>query len=236
MITPSYPPPSPSYMEHLRYAAAPQTEYVQPQPRPLSSRFGDPIQRTPSAFDPIVRTRTPSAFDPISRTSSAFGNRSAFEGSGSYFEDSYTSASDGATIRRDARDSIRVPSANGMTRTQVDYAAMPPPMNRPGILRRATEWGRLPTEYIVEPDPYLRDSRSTYRREETRPRRSSSTRHSASYEIGSRGETVRVEAANSGRRRQSWYEPPVTTTSLGYEDKLLKRMSLDQLCPLRQRL
>jgi hypothetical protein len=218
MITPSYPPPSPSYMEHLRYTPAPQTEYFQPTPRPLSSRFGasDPIPRTPSAFDPI--TRTPSAFEPISRTSSAFGTRSAFEGPASYFEDSYTSASDGATIRRERRESIRVPSSN-FNKIQADYVAMPPPPTiRPGILRRATEY-RLPTEYTMESDPY-RDGRTTYRREESRPRRSSSSRHSASYEVGRGGESVRVEAANSGRRRQSWYEPPVTTPAAGYEDKL----------------
>jgi hypothetical protein len=221
MITPSYPPPQPSYMDNLRYTAAPQTEYLQPQPRPLRSRFEsniDPISRTPSAFDPI--TRTPSAFDPIPRTSSGFGVRSAYEGTGSYFEDSYASASEGATIRRsDRRDSIRIPS-NGLSKTQADYAAMPPPIIRPGILRRSTEYPRG-TDYTLDPDPY-RDGRTEYRREGSRPRRSSSNRHSVSYDLPRGDESVRVEAANSGRRRSGFYEPPTSTHVPAYEDKLHK--------------
>jgi hypothetical protein len=97
---------------------------------------------------------------------------------------------------------------------------MPPPTIRPSILRRATEY-RAPTEYTLEPDPY-RDGRTQYRREESRPRRSSSNRHSVSYDVSRGGESVRIEAANSGRRRQSWYEPPVQTSTAGYEDKLHK--------------
>jgi len=226
MITPSYPPPSPSYMDNLRYSAAPQTEYFQPQAqaRPLPARFEprmDPIVRTPSAFDPI--SRTGSAFEPISRTSSAFGTRSAFEGPGSYFDDNYASASEGATIRRsEKRDSIRVPS-NGMTKAQADYAAMPPPtIIRPSILRRSTEYPRAPTEYTLDPDPY-RDGRTHYRRESTsRPRRSSSTRHSVSYDLPRGDESVRVEAANSGRRRSGYYEPPLSNPAPAYEDTLHK--------------
>jgi hypothetical protein len=227
--SPSYPPPSPSYMEHFRYTAAPQTEYFQQQPtaRPLSSRF-EPIARAPSAFEPVTRTpsafepsRTQSAFDPIPRTSSAFGARSGYE-SASYFDDTYASASEGATIR-ERRESIRVPS-NGLTKAQADYAAMPPPSStiRPGILRRSTEY-RAPTEYTVDPDPY-RDGRTEYRdgyRDGSRPRRPSSNRHSVSYDLGRGSESVRVESANSGRRRQSWYAPPVSTPT-GYEDKLHK--------------
>lgn len=237
-ITPPSYPPQPAYMQQLQYTAAPQTDFFQPQPqsnsRTLSSRFEpryepiahtpsafepryEPITRTPSAFEPI--TRTPSAFEPIPRTSSGFGTRSAYEGTGSYFDDSYASASEGATIKRERRESIRIPS-NGLTRTQVDYAAMPPPTIRPSILRRSTEY-RAPTEYTLEPDPY-RDGRTQYRREESRPRRSSSNRHSVSYEVGRGSESVRIEAANSGRRRQSWYEPPVQTPAEGYEDKLHK--------------
>jgi len=242
MLPPSYPPPSPSYMDNFRYSIAPQTEYFQPQPqaRDLSARFGprmmEPIALAPSAFDahapsafdaratsafdPI--SRTGSAFEPISRTGSAFGARSAFEGPGSYFDDNYASASEGATIRRsERRDSIRIPS-NGMTRAQADYAAMPPPtIIRPSILRRSTEYARAPTEYTLDPDPY-RDGRTQYVRESSRPRRSSSTRHSVSYDLPRGDESVRVEAANSGRRRSGYYEPPLSTPTPAYEDKLHK--------------
>ncbi|KAE9367637.1 hypothetical protein N431DRAFT_494576 [Stipitochalara longipes BDJ] len=228
MIAPSYPPASPSYMDNMRYTPAPQVEYFQPQPqaRPLQSRFEprimDPIVRPPSAFDPI--SRTGSAFEPISRTASAFGTRSAYEAPGSYFEDNYDYASaseDAATIRRiDRRDSIRIPS-NGLTKAQSDYTAMPPPVIRPSILRRSTEYPRAPTEYTLDPDPY-RDSRSQYRRESSRPRRSSSTRHSVSYDLPRGDESVRVEAANSGRRRSGYYEPPLPTPTPAYEDKLHK--------------
>lgn len=108
--------------------------------------------------------------------------------------------------------------SNSMTKAQADYAAMPPPASttRPGILRRSTEY-RAPTEYTIDPDPY-RDERTQYR-DGSRPRRPSSNRHSVSYDLGRGSESVRVEAANSGRRRQSWYEPPVSTPT-GYEDKL----------------
>ena len=225
MLTPSYPPPSPSYFDNIRYTAAPQTEYFQqPQARPLPARFEsrmDPIVRAPSAFDPI--SRTGSAFEPISRTSSAFGTRSAYEGPESYFDDNYASASEGATIRRSSkRDSIRVPS-NGMTKAEADYAAMPPPtIIRPSILRRTTEYARAPTEYTLDPDPY-RDGRTQYRRESSsRPRRSSSTRHSVSYDLPRGDESVRVEAANSGRRRSGYYEPPLPAPVTAYEDKLHK--------------
>jgi hypothetical protein len=221
--------PTPQYMQHVQYTTAPQNEYYQPQPqqqlqassRPLAQRFGaryDPIPRAPSAFDQIARP--PSAFEPIARSGSAFGVRSAYEDSGSYFDDSYNSAAEEATIRRERRDTIRVPS-HGMTRAQADYAAMPPPTIRPSIRRRSTEYPRAPTEYTLEPDPY-RDGRTIYRREDSRPRRSSSNRHSVSYEASRGSESVRVEAANSGRRRQSWYEPPEQGSASAYEDKLHK--------------
>jgi hypothetical protein len=217
VITPPYPPPSPPYMEHLRYTPTPQTEYVQPQARPLSSRF-ESIARTPSAFEP---TRTQSAFDPIPRTPSAFGARSGYEGASSYSDDAYASASESATIRRDRRDSIRAQST-GMTKAQADYAAMPPPTSRPSILRRSTEY-RAPTEYVVDPGPY-RDGRTQYR-DGSRPRRPSVNRHSVSYDLGSGSEGIRVEAANSGRRRQTWYEQPVSTPAGGYEDKMHRATS-----------
>jgi hypothetical protein len=213
IITPSYPPASPSYLEHVRYTPAPQSEYFQPQAtsRPLSSRF-EPISRPPSAFE---QSHTQSAFDPAPRTPSAFGARSSYEGASSYFDDTYASASEGATIRRERRDSIRVPSSS-MTKAQADYAAMPPPSSRPGILRRATEY-RAPTEYTIDPDLY-RDGRTQYR-DGSLPRRPSANRHSVSYDLGRGSESIRVEAANSSRRRQTWYEPPVSTAT-GYEDKL----------------
>lgn len=226
IYAPSYPPPqSPAYMETIRYSAQPQADYFQPQPqsRPLSSRFE--IPRAPSAFEP---SRTTSAFDPITRTSSAFGTRSGFEQAGSYYDDAYASASEGANIRKERRGSIRVPST-GMSKAQADYNAMPPPTTtvRPGILRRpATEY-RAPSEYIVEPEPQYRSGRTEYR-EESRTRRPSSQRHSVSYDLGRGGESVRVEAANSGRRRQSFYEPPVTKQSTGYEDKMHQAASYQE--------
>jgi len=98
---------------------------------------------------------------------------------------------------------------------------MPPPIIRPGILRRSTEYPRGTTEYTYDPDPY-HDGRTEYRREGSRPRRSSSNRHSVSYDLPRGDESVRVEAANSGRRRSGYYEPPASTQASAYEDKLHK--------------
>jgi hypothetical protein len=168
------PPPPQTYMQHVQYTTAPQNEYYQPQPqpqqklqqsssRPLSQRFDsryEPFARAPSALDPIARS--PSAFEPIAR-GPAFRARSAYEDTGLYFDDSYISAAEDATIRRERRDNIRVPSY-GMIRAQAaDYAAMPPPAIGPSILRRSTEYPRAPTEYTLEPEPY-RDGRTIYRR------------------------------------------------------------------------
>jgi hypothetical protein len=241
LITPSYPPPSPS-SSYMRYAAPPQysvnvapqytvaaqPDYVsQPVPsRPLSSRFS-PLGRVQATYDPIQRPSSAfgqATYDPIPRTSSAFGTRDlprSFNDTydNSYFDDGYTAASDGAAIRRERRGSIRV--AGTMSRAEADSIAMPPPTTRPGILRRTT------AEYTIDPQSSYRDSRPLYR-EDPPPRRPSNNRHSVSYELGRGPESVRVESANSGRRRQSFYESPPSTGSGGYEEKLSQATSYQE--------
>lgn len=196
--TPSYPPPSPSYM---RYAATPQQEYF--APRSLSQRLGDA--------------------DPISRTTSAYGSRDppVYQQIQDAYEEGYISASEGPSARR--RSSIRVPSRkDSLSRTsrkaEVDYdraareaLAMPPPPPpvRPGILRNRT------TEYHTDstaPDPIYREARSSYR-EPSSTRRSSSHRNSVSYDLGPENERVRVETANTGHRRQSYYGQSAATST-----------------------
>jgi hypothetical protein len=243
LITPSYPPPSPS-SSYMRYAATPQYSvnaapqytvaaqpdyFSQPAPsRPLSSRFS-PLGRVQAMYDPIPRTSSAigqATYDPIPRTNSAFGTRDlprSFNDTydNSYFDDGYTAASDGAAIRRERRSSIRVPGT--MSRAEADSIAMPPPPSttRPGILRRTT------TEYTIDPQSSYRDSRPLYR-EDPRPRRPSNNRHSVSYDLGNGPESVRVESANSGRRRQSFYDQPPSTGSGGYEEKLNQATSYQE--------
>jgi hypothetical protein len=241
LITPSYPPPSPS-SSYMRYAATPQYNvnvapqytvaaqpdyFSQPVPsRPLSSRFS-PLGRVQATYDPIPRTSSAlgqqPTYDPIPRTSSAFGTRDlprAFNDTydNSYFDDGYTAPSEGAAIRRERRGSIRVPGT--MSRAEADSIAMPPP-TRPGILRRTA------TEYTIDPQSSYRDSRPLYR-EDPPPRRPSNNRHSVSYDLGRGSESVRVESANSGRRRQSFYDQPPSTGSGGYEEKLNQATSYQE--------
>lgn len=236
MAAPSYPPPSPS-SSYMRFHQMPSQggDYFSPQAisRPLQSRF-DPIARTQSAFG--SHPPPPSAFDPVPRTTSAFGSRESnsqdlVNYDGGYYDDGYTSASDGTSLRRrEPRESIRVPSQR-FTQAELDYRAMPPPAARPGILRRpATEY-RAPSEYTIDPvdtSGSRRRSREYYD-EPVRPRRPSTNRHSVSYDLGT--ERVTVEAANSGRRRQSFYEQPASETtaaSSNYEEKLSKATSYQE--------
>ncbi|KAH6712350.1 hypothetical protein BKA61DRAFT_84040 [Leptodontidium sp. MPI-SDFR-AT-0119] len=234
----SVPPPQSQYTQSYQYSTPqqyappqytmsvqPQYLMAQPQPqeqtdyfapkatsRPLSARFGD------------ILPRSQTAFEPAGRTSSAFGNRdtrsprvySDFDTA--YYEDGYASAADGATIRKaERRESIRGPaSTSTMSKAQVDTRAMPPPPH-PGILRRNSVYNTDPiSDPGVGEEYYERDSRPKYR-EESRPRRPSMNRYSGSYDLGS----VRIEAANSGRRRQSSYEHPSSAGgSEGYEAKM----------------
>ncbi|RDL30128.1 uncharacterized protein BP5553_10406 [Venustampulla echinocandica] len=223
MITQGY--QSPGYS---RYAATPAP--------PSSDYFGSQAMSAPDR--PMSARPLASRFDPPSRTQSGFGNRDAvpyepitYE---SYHDDGYASASEG-TIRK--RDSIRVPSrtiAKRLSKSREDYNAMPPPP-RP-ILRRPV------TEYAAESiDPY-REGR-TLIRDDSRPRQPSSHRNSVTYDLGherepSRSrrpdsnrnsasydhivddpERVRIETANHGRRRQSYYGQSASGSS-GYEDKI----------------
>ncbi|KAL2064300.1 hypothetical protein VTL71DRAFT_4794 [Oculimacula yallundae] len=176
--------------------------------RPLSARFGD-IPRSKTAFEPEVRT------------SSAYGNRDTrsprvySDYNTSYYDDEYASAAEGPIIRKPERSIRRPSSPSTMSKAEVDARAMPPPQRRPSILRRSSVYN---TDPVSDPGPdyYERDSRSEYR-EEPRARRPSANRHSVSYDLGG----VRIEAANSGRRRKSSYEQPLSAESSdGYEAKM----------------
>lgn len=232
MVAPSYPPPSPS-SSYMRFIQTPSGgDYFSPKAvaRPLSSRF-DPIARTQSAFGSHPPSST---FDPVPRTTSAFGSREAssqalVDYDGGYYDDGYTSASDGTSLA--PRESIRVPSQR-LSKAELDYRTMPPPA-RPSILRRpATEY-RAPSEYTLDP---IDTHESRHRRREyyeepepIRPRRPSAHRHSVSYDLSP--ERVTVEAANSSRRRQSFYEKPassVAESTSNYEEKLHKATSYQE--------
>lgn len=238
-ITPSYPPPSPS-TSYMRYAATPQPQpsyAVAPQYTMTSGAdyFTPHAMSRPlaSRFDPIARTQ--SAMDPVPRTTSAFGTRDlnprapydTYESG--YYDDGYTSANEGATIRRkDRRGSIRVSTAaSAYSKADADSAAMPPPTTRPGILRRSTvDYGHDP----VSPELDFRDTRTQYR-EEPRSHRPSVNRHSVSYDLSRGPESVRIEPANTGRRRSSWYDAGAssgTGASSAYEEKLNQAANYQQ--------
>ena len=214
---PSYPPPSP-HTSYMPYAAGlqsgtPQQDYFaqhiqQAPPRPLSSRF-----------DSIPRSQV---HDPVARTASAFGTRDTRRPSldgghfdDAYHEDSYASrVSDGAVRRR---DSIRTPSAR--LKEQEDARAMPPPP-KPSILRKLVT--KHAPEVSDEEDHRVQKERS-HLREKPKTHRPSTNRHSVSYDLGKDSEHVRLETANNGRRRQSYYGQSASMdTGLGgdYEEKL----------------
>ncbi|KAH7412841.1 hypothetical protein BKA64DRAFT_339123 [Cadophora sp. MPI-SDFR-AT-0126] len=198
-----------------------QGDYLAPKAtsRPLSERFGG-----------VEIPRSQTAFEPVARTSSAFGNRDTrsprvySDYDAGYYDDGYTSAADGATIRMtERRNSIRVPATTStMSKAEADSRAMPPP-RRPSILRRTSVYNSDPiSDPGTSAEYYERDTRPEYR-EEVRPRRPSVNRHSVSYDLGN----VRIESANSGRRRQSSYEQPSSAgasdayeSKSGYETKL----------------
>jgi len=213
VITPSYPPPSPGYM---RYAAT-------PAPPSTSDYFGSQAMSVPDR--PMSARPLASRFNPPTRTSSGFGFHDsrpqdiADTYSAGYHDDGYTSASEGSARRR---ESIRVPSGLGqrLSKQEQDYQAMPPPP-RP-ILRRPV------TEYSVDSiDAPYREGR-TLIRDDSRPRRPSSHRNSVSYDLGDGPEPVRVETANNGRRRQSYYGQTASAGSSGYEDKIREAASYQQ--------
>jgi hypothetical protein len=208
--TSHYPPlaPSATFIPN----APPPSEYL-PSPSPLAAsrslneRFGQP-QRTGSGFgfrDPIIQQRLRDDYD----------------------DGGYTSTTESGQPRA----SIRTLSNRKIIRTQaeMDYDAMPPPARpasaRPGpsILRRSTEYA---PDVVTAPEPEFRDRGSRIYRDESAPRRSSVSRHSGVYELGDR----RVEAANSGRRRQSYYGQSASNGSgasgaSGWEDKAARAAS-----------
>lgn len=237
-ITPSYPPPSPS-ASYMRYAATPQptqsysvapayqaitqgADYFTPQAiaRPLASRF-DPIARTQSAMDTIPRSG--SAFGTRELNPRGFHETYSYEPTeGSYYDDGYASANEVATIRRRSskRASTRVPAASAFSKAEADTRAMPPPAPRAGILRRSTAAG-----YSHEPIGHeleYRDSRTQYRDEPRGTRRPSLNRHSVSYDLDTRDAGVSIEPANTGRRRQSYYNQSASSgaASSAYEERL----------------
>lgn len=178
-------------------------------PRPLSSRFGTPT-RTGSGFgyrerDTVIQQRPRDDY-----------------------EDEYASAAEGALPRA----SIRVPSDRKLMRTQaeIDSLNMPPPPRRstagrpgPSILRRSTDY---PVGLAVPPEPEYQPRDDRAYREERQPRRSSVNRLSGTYEYNDR----HIEAANSGRRRQSYYGQSASMGSGasgggGWEDKAAQATS-----------
>jgi hypothetical protein len=214
VITPSYPPPSPGYMHYAATPAPPPSDY-----------FGSQAMSAPER--PMSARPLASRFNPPSRTSSGFGFHDAHPQdiadaySAGYHDDGYTSASEGVARRR---ESIRIPSRVGqrLSKAEQDYQAMPPPPPRP-ILRRPP-----PTEYSSDSiDAPYREGR-TLIRDDSRPRRPSSHRNSVSYDLGDGPERVRVETANNGRRRQSYYGQTASAGSSGYEDKIREAASYQQ--------
>ncbi|CZT07296.1 uncharacterized protein RCO7_07288 [Rhynchosporium graminicola] len=222
-VPPQYPQPS-----QPSFTMSAQPQYAMPQAPAQSDYFASKASSRPSQtsrplsarFGEIPRSQT--AFEPAPRTSSGFGNRDTrsqrvySDHNTSHYDDGYTSAADRATIRKPER-SIRVPATiPPLSKADFDAMAMPPP-RRPSILRRESVYN---TEPKSDPsiDYYDRDSRLEYRGE-SRPRRPSTKRHSVSYDLGG----VRIEAANSGRRRKSTYEEPSSAgLSDGYEAKVQK--------------
>ncbi|EKD21311.1 hypothetical protein MBM_00424 [Drepanopeziza brunnea f. sp. 'multigermtubi' MB_m1] len=210
-------PPQYQYAQHQQFSQAPQYTmspqsqlpsaaqgdgYFAPRAssRPLSARF-DPIPRSSTAFEPRASDLNP-------RTKSVFGGRDSRPRSDydpAYHDDGYASAADGATVRKsERRGSIRVPSSTAkMSKAEADCIAMPPPPRPTGILRRSTEYHVDPKSDPAVGSYYEREDRSE-ERVAPRARRPSPSRHSVSYDT----ESVRVEAANSSRRRQSSHGIP----------------------------
>ncbi|KAH8672071.1 hypothetical protein BGZ60DRAFT_527501 [Tricladium varicosporioides] len=243
IITPSYPPPNPGFLPHAPTPAPAVSDY-------FSSQASSAPER-PMSARPLSQR-----FDPPSRTSSGYGYRETLQQdlvdsyNQGYHDDAYAYVSD---VKPRRRESIRVPSRtpSRLSKSDADYQAMPPPP-RP-ILRRPV------TDYPITPaDPYPEEGR-TLIRDEPRPRRSSSNRNSVSYDLPVRSDSrprrsnshrnsvsydqivdgmgsVRIETANNGRRRSSYYIAPsetptsaygqstynqsTSTGSSGYEDKV----------------
>lgn len=210
---PSYPPPAPSslYMQSASSASDYLPSASPLTPRALSRRFELP--RTGSGYgfrdpirDPVIQQQMQDAYD-----------------------EGYTS-----TAEASRRPTIRMPINRIMPRSkaELDYEAMPPPQRPasarpvpgPSILRRPNEY---PVDVSIAPELQYRerDSSRTLYREDRTPRRQSLNRNS-SYNYGDR----RVEAANSGRRRQSYYGESALTglgasDPSGWEDKAAQAAS-----------
>lgn len=117
------------------------------------------------------------------------------------------------------------------TQAEIDSLSMPPPPRRPtagrpgpGILRPSTDYPVGLAAALPEPEYQPREGRAY--REERPPRRSSVNRLSGTYDYNDR----HVEAANSGRRRQSYYGQSATMGSgasggSGWEDKAAQAAS-----------
>jgi hypothetical protein len=210
VITPSYPPPSPGYMRHAATPAPPASDY-----------FGSQAMSAPER--PMSARTLSSRFDPRSGTPSGFGNREVHQQdiddahSAGYYDDGYTSASEGVARRR---ESIRVPSRVGQifSKHEADYQAMPPPP-RPILRRPVTEYASATAEPYHEGRTLIRD--------DSRSRHGSSHRNSVSYDLG---DGPRVETANAGRRRQSYYGQTATpsTGSSDYEAKVRQAATYQQ--------
>ncbi|KAL3424960.1 hypothetical protein PVAG01_04241 [Phlyctema vagabunda] len=203
----SQPPPSPS---HQSYAVHPpiQTDYFgsQPNNRTLAQRF-----------------------DPPGSTSSAYGIRESVMRSslpGSYprqEDDGYGSAAEGA-VMSNRRASIREPSRASLMKAEEDISRMPPPVLRPNIRQRAA------TEYSEARSPArTRHYAETHEYHEEALRRDPK-RSSATYDLGRSTADYRLETANKGRRRQSYYGQSTSTGSsgTGYEDKFASAKAYQQ--------
>ena len=196
-------------------AAAPQYPPLAPSATFVPGA-GSPADYLPSA-SPLTSRPLSSRFGPV-RTGSGFGFRDP-------------------VIQQRPRDdyedaSIRVPSDRIFPRTQaeIDLEMMPPP-RRPSsarprpILRQPTDFH--PDVVTAPPEPEFRERESrAYHRDERAPRRSSVNRLSGAYDFDDR----RVEAANSGRRRQSYVGPSASIGSgasggRGWEDKAAQAAS-----------
>ncbi|RDW59852.1 hypothetical protein BP6252_12939 [Coleophoma cylindrospora] len=181
-------------------AAPPQQDYFAPQPaRPLADRFEH--NRSNSAMsmrESSLRTSVQDRYEDV--------------------EPEY-SVSRRVSIGR--RPSIREPSRPPLNKAVTDSERMPPPP-RPILKNRpATEYPRDPSP--VAPVLLYSDPRRSYYDE---PRRSL-VRNSAVYDQGRNTHEYRIETANNGRRRESYYGQTASTnsSSTGSEDKYNNRMN-----------
>lgn len=182
--------PPPSFIQNAPSSQEYLPSPVAASPRSLRNRFGEPA-RTGSGFgfrNPIIQQRPQDEY-----------------------EDEYASASEASL----PRTSMRYPSNREVTRPRpkTDAELMPPPERptsarpgRRGILRPSTVY---PPEVLAAP-PAEEDRNYERHREWTR-RGSSVHRSPVADEFDKR----RIETANNGRRRQSYYEQSASIGSGG---------------------